>query len=95
MLELSSRAARIGYWEVDLESSRLTWSAVTREIHDVPSDFEPNLTSAIGFYREGASRDRMRAAMAAAIAEGEPYDLELQIMTIRGDGRFARSAYPR
>jgi signal transduction histidine kinase len=91
MLELSNRAARIGFWEVDLESSRLTWSAVTREIHDVPSDFEPSLPSAIGFYREGASRDRMRAAMAAAIAQGEPYDLELQIITSRGDDRWIRA----
>jgi signal transduction histidine kinase len=91
MLELSNRAARIGFWEVDLESSRLTWSAVTREIHDVPSDFEPNLTSAMGFYREGASRDRLRAAMAAAIALGEPYDLELQMMTSRGDDRWIRT----
>ena len=80
-LELSNRVARIGFWEVDLEDLNVRWSTVTREIHDVPSDFEPDLNAAIGFCREGVCRDQLRIAVTAAIARGEPYDLELPITT--------------
>jgi signal transduction histidine kinase len=89
-LELSNRVARIGFWEVDLHDLQVKWSTVTREIHDVASDFEPDLNAAIGFCREGVCRDRLRVAVTAAIARGEPYDLELPIRTGSGAERWVR-----
>jgi PAS domain-containing protein len=89
-LELSNRVARIGFWEVDLHDLKVKWSTVTREIHDVASDFEPDLNAAIGFCREGVCRDRLRVAVTAAIARGEPYDLELPITTGSGEERWVR-----
>jgi signal transduction histidine kinase len=91
ILERASRAARIGFWEIDLDRSRTTWSTVTREIHEMAPDVEPDVTSAIGFHRQGVNRERMCAAMAAAIFKGDPYDLELQITTGRGEDRWIRT----
>jgi signal transduction histidine kinase len=91
ILDRANRIARIGFWEIDFVRSRTTWSAVTREIHELPSNVEPGPTSAIDFHRQRAGRERMRAAMAAAIAQGEPYDLELQITTGRGEARWIRT----
>jgi signal transduction histidine kinase len=70
ILERANRAARIGFWEIDFAHSRTTWSTVTREIHEMPSDVEPDPTSAIGFHRQGAGRERLQAAMDGAIANG-------------------------
>jgi PAS domain-containing protein len=91
ILERANRAARIGFWEIDLARSRTTWSTVTREIHEMPPNVEPGQTSAIDFQRQGASRERLQAAMDAAIASGDPYDLELQITTGRGEDRWIRT----
>jgi signal transduction histidine kinase len=91
ILESANRIARIGFWEIDFDRSRTTWSTVTREIHELPPNVEPGPTSAIDFNRHAAGRERMRAAMATAIAQGDPYDLELQITTGRGEPRWIRT----
>jgi PAS domain-containing protein len=91
ILERANRAARIGFWEIDFARSRTTWSTVTREIHEMPPDVEPDQTSAIAFHRQGATRERLQAAMDAAIANGDPYDLELLITTGRGQDRWIRT----
>ena len=51
------RVARIGGWEVDLIANKIHWTEITREIHEVPKDFEPDLATGINFYKAGYSRD--------------------------------------
>jgi signal transduction histidine kinase len=91
ILDLSNRIARIGYWQMDFDQQRLQWSEVVREIHGVPADCEPDFESAIEFCLEGTHRDRLRAAVRAAIDQGEAYDLELQIRSARGEPLWVRT----
>ena len=91
ILALSNRVARIGQWEIDLDTRRVRWSDITREIHAAGPDLEPDLDAAIGFYPEGPHRNRIRAAVAAAIELGEPFDLELQIVNLRGETVWVRA----
>lgn len=77
--------ARIGGWVLDLVEKKLHWTDVTREIHEVPLDYEPNFETAINFYKEGASRDFMIADMTAAINHGAPLgQIEVQLVTAKG-----------
>ena len=90
-LELANRVARIGAWELDPLSQRVHWSALTRELHEVAPDFEPDLATGINFYREGEHRERITAAVQAALQDGRSFDIELQIVTARGRTRWVRA----
>jgi PAS domain S-box-containing protein len=91
LLELTNRLARIGNWEVDLINDDVYWSDITREIHEAPPGFEPDLETRINFYKEGESRDRIREAVNRAIEHGEPWDLELKLVTFKGNERWVRA----
>ncbi|NMH59968.1 GAF domain-containing protein [Alteromonas ponticola] len=73
--------ARIGTWEVDLIANKLSWSDQTKLIHQVPMDYEPNLETAIKFYKEGYSREAISKAIEDAITTGKPWQLELELLT--------------
>lgn len=79
------RVGNIGSWEVDIDKNRLTWSDQTRVIHEVDDDFEPHVETAIEFYREGASRESITKAVEHGMQTGEPWFLELQLVTAKGN----------
>lgn len=84
LLESMSSQARIGAWEVDLVKNTIYWSPMTKIIHGVPENFEPNLEGAINFYKEGYSRNRIGELVNAAIESGRPWCEELQLVTADG-----------
>lgn len=90
LLERSNRAASIGTWEVDLIRNRVVWSQVTREIHEVDDDFEPDVETGINFYK-GSSKQRVEQAFSHSVQHGTNYDLELMITTAKGNDRWVRA----
>lgn len=91
MLDQAYRFAGIGGWEVRLPGEKISWKGITREIHEVDASFEADLNSAIGFYKEGIHRDTIRQAVAACLESGTPFDLELKIITGKGNERWIRA----
>ncbi len=85
MLEETNQVARVGGWELDVRSRKLFWTSVTKEIHGVPPDFEPNLDTAMLFYKEGESREKLISGIKQAIAHGGKWDLEVQITNAAGE----------
>ncbi|WP_339701096.1 PAS domain S-box protein [uncultured Marixanthomonas sp.] len=84
-------AARIGSWEVDLITNSILWSNVTNEIHEVGSDYLPNLEEGINFYKEGENRERITKLFNNCIESGEKFDGEFQIITASGKEKWVRS----
>lgn len=84
LLEAVTKMARVGTWRLDLESRDLYWCPVTRAIHEVPEDYLPDVDTAINFYKEGKSRDRIRITVEHALNTGEPWRETLQIVTAQG-----------
>ena len=91
LLEATSEVAQVGSWEVDLATGKVFWSKVTKEIHEVPPDYAPSLQSGIEFYKEGESRNAIRCAVEKAVEYGAPFDLELQIVTGKGQTIWIRA----
>jgi PAS domain S-box-containing protein len=91
LLNRSNDIARIGWWELDLESKKTYWSKVTKEIHEVASDFEPDLEKGIEFYPEGVHRESIQNLVQRAIGQGEPFNHELQILTATGKLKWVRA----
>ncbi|MDG6098407.1 response regulator [Alteromonas sp. ZYF713] len=82
------KLATIGWWEVDLVANTIFWSQQTRAIHEVPIDFEPDLNTAIEFYKEGDDREKISNAVFNAIYHGDPWDLEVRILTYHGTEKW-------
>lgn len=78
----AERMARVGGWEIDLETDMVWWSRVTREIHEVPPDYEPTLEEALDFFPPEV-HPRLESAIQQAREEGVPYDLELPFITAK------------
>lgn len=87
----TNRAARVGAWELDLVNDTIFWSDITKEIHEVTPDFQPNLTTGINFYKEGESRATITKCIEAAIAKGKNFDVELQIITAKDKEIWVRA----
>ena len=83
LLRETGRTARVGGWEVDVETNTVHWTQTTREIHEVPEDYEPSLAEAIEFFAPEA-RPALREALRRTREEGAPFDLELPFITAKG-----------
>jgi PAS domain S-box-containing protein len=82
-LENMSQLGRVGAWEFDLSSQILYWSPMTKIIHDVPQDYEPQVDIAIGFYKP-KYQEHIQLAIQEAIEFGVPWHVEAEIITLKG-----------
>jgi PAS domain S-box-containing protein len=90
LLRQAGKLARIGAWELDLETMTPYWSPTTYEIHEVEQGLIPDLTEAINFYAPQA-RPTITAAIDSAIKKGIPYDLKLPFITAKGNHIWVRA----
>ena len=91
--ELMLEIAGIGAWCVELRGGsvrEIRWSRRTRAIHEVGPDYTPTLEAALAFYPPEA-RAVLEPAIAAAMADGTPWDLELPFVTARGRRIWVRA----
>lgn len=91
ILEKTSEIARLGMWEANLKTKKVFWSQGVCEIHGVAEGYNPDLETAINFYKEGESREKIRIAVENAIQFGIPYDLEVELVTAKGDIIWTRA----
>lgn len=91
ILEKTNKIARIGAWEVDLIENKVFWSKMVREIHEAPKNYVPDLEPGINFFKEGKSRDLIRKVVEEAIAHGTSYDVEIELVTLKGNILWTRA----
>jgi PAS domain S-box-containing protein len=68
----------------------LLWSLETYDIHEVDPSLQPTVEKAINFYAPEA-RPLINEAVARAIEDGHPYDLELPFITATGRNLWIRT----
>jgi PAS domain S-box-containing protein len=90
MLEQTSLLVSLGGWEKNLENGEDNWSETTRAIYEVDRDFVPNMENTINFHKEG-DREKIKIAVENLIKTGQPYDLELQIITAKNQEKWIRT----
>lgn len=91
LLDELEKTANIGTWEVDLQTQNVVWSKQTKAIHEVPESYIPSIETGINFYKEGKSRELISAAVQGGIENGTPWDLELQIVTAKGNEKWVKA----
>ena len=84
-LRQSQRVGRLGGWEYDVPSGRVTWTEETYRLHGVtPEEYDPSEPEHdIQFFAPG-DREILAELFGRAVAEGEPYDVELQLEPATG-----------
>ncbi|HSW04335.1 diguanylate cyclase domain-containing protein [Aquabacterium sp.] len=84
------RVAGVGGWEIDLVTGKHTWTEETRHIHEVGPDYAPTMETAIAFYAPEI-RSGIEAAVLKGIERGEPWNLEVPLMTATGRQIWVRT----
>lgn len=92
LLKQQSELSKTGIWEYDLQQNCLVWCSMTKAIHEVPIDYEPNINTAIEYYKEGHSRNAISMAVFEATKKGMPWNLKLQIITAKNNERWVMAA---
>lgn len=86
----TSKIAKIGGWELDMQTMALTWSPETYRLYEIDPSVKPNVENAINFY---APKDRpiITKAIQRATEEGLAYDIDTQFTTAKGNNLWVRS----
>jgi len=93
LLELVTKIARIGSWELDLVNQtgdNMYWSPMLFEILEIDDNYNPTLTGGIEFHI-GESRERIKNALEHLINDGIEFDEEILLRTAQGKKRWARA----
>lgn len=91
LLQQASELARIGSWEINVAKGTVLWSDITKQIREVGSDFVPNLSNGISFFKEGESRETITNRLKECIEKGASWDEELHILTHKGNSKWIRT----
>lgn len=81
--------ANVGGWELNLDTEEMYWTQGTRHLHEVDDDFEPTLEQTIGFVHP-EDEQRAENAIENCRENGDPFDIEIRIITARGRTKWVR-----
>lgn len=90
LLNQTGRIAIVGGWELDIETADLHWTEEVFRIHELETGKVPELDEAINFYAPKV-RDVIREAVEEGMRDGTRWDLELPIITAKGNRKWVRS----
>ncbi|MCF6351413.1 MAG: PAS domain-containing protein [Cyclobacteriaceae bacterium] len=76
--------AKIGSWDLDIETKTFFWSDTIKEILEVPLTYKPNWESSIKFFKEDESAKMIYDTTKKAILEGTGFDITTQAFTVKG-----------
>ena len=89
-LERAGQLAKVGGWQLEVDSGELTWTSETRRLHEVPADYIPVLDKVVDFYTPEA-RPVLLAALRRTMTQGESFDLDLPLITATGRSIWVRA----
>jgi PAS domain S-box-containing protein len=90
LLSETESMGKVGGWEFAIDTRKQTWTDEVYRIHEVDFDFNPNVDNGIVFYTP-ESQPIIAKAVQRVIEEGEPFDLELEIITAKGNRKKVHS----
>ena len=90
LLAQAEELGRVGGWEFDIDTRLLTWTKTVYDIHEADITGQQTVEQGVNFYTP-ASLPVIKQAVQRAIEQGEPFDLELEIITAKGNLRSVRA----
>jgi PAS domain S-box-containing protein len=90
LIKEAGRLAKIGVWELDIDTMTPTWSSEIYAIHELDTSITPNLQDALNYYKPW-SRPIIQQAVEKAFRDGTPWDLELWMESAKGKDIWVRT----
>jgi PAS domain S-box-containing protein len=90
LLSQTEQIGNVGGWEFNIDTLEQKWTEGTYRIHEVDLTYENTVEKGIEFYTPD-SKPIIENAVQRAIEFGEPYDLDLKIVTAKGNLRHVRT----
>lgn len=90
LLETTGTMAKLGGWEFDLRTNKLTWSKEVYRIHELPVGEPVDLGESINYFAPD-HRPTIQRAIEDGIVEGRAWDLQLPFITARNKRLWVRS----
>jgi len=87
LLELAETTGHVGHWQLDIAANRLFWSTEVFRIHDRPIGDMPHEGFALTTVHP-EDRPFVSDYMKACIENGEDFECNLRIVTMKGDVRY-------
>jgi PAS domain S-box-containing protein len=89
-LRAASRLTRMGHWRAELASQRVALSEEAAAILDMPPDAEPSMQQVFAMF-DPASLPRALHSLNRCVDDGEPFDIEAELVTGTGRRVWLRS----
>lgn len=89
LYEQAARLARIGAWECDLATERLSWTSGVYDLFELAVDTPLKRSSIVDLYFD-ESRRQMETMRAEAIRSGRGFVIDVRIRTNRRNRRWMR-----
>lgn len=83
--------AHIGVWHWIISSDKVIWSDEMKRIAGIPSHQEPPSFAEMSKMHTPESWERLRSAVAVALATGDPYQIELEYVLSDGGSRIVNA----
>jgi GAF domain-containing protein len=77
-------AANIGTWEWEMDKPHLELSEQSRDIHEMPLDYQMGARQVFDFFKPGEHKERMKEVVERAMKHGMPWHEEVIIVTHNG-----------
>ncbi|MFQ3189445.1 MAG: PAS domain S-box-containing protein [Paraglaciecola sp.] len=90
LLERTGDMAKLGGWQLNLLTNQVIWSDVVYNIHELPIGSSIDLENAINFYAP-ETRPIIQQAIALAIEDGTPWDIQAPFTTAKGNDIWVRA----
>ncbi len=91
-LNATGQIAKVGGWQIDGETKQVFWTKEIYNITEVPNDYDPSSIEkkAIVFF---SAEDQLilEKAIQRAFEHNEPYDMEFQITTAKGNKKWVQT----
>lgn len=89
MYDRISELAKIGVWEFDLVSQKMTWTDTVYDLFEIPRGTLLQRSDAVKFYDE-RSRREMESLRSEAIRTGSGFAMDILIRTAKGTEKYIR-----
>ena len=86
LLANAEKIGRVGGWEIDVQTLQTTWTEGVYDIYELDGTDPLTVDQGVNYYTP-ESRPMIELAVQRAIEQGEPFDLELEIITAKGNRR--------
>ncbi|MCC5920252.1 MAG: PAS domain S-box protein [Cyclobacteriaceae bacterium] len=90
LLNDAQRIARIGGWEMDIDTGKTEWTDQVYQIHEVDFDYDHNKENGIKFYHPDDQKIIIEA-IENTIKTGEPYDVICRFITAKSNQLWVRA----